>query len=134
MEEDNNKEPKQLLISAESSARIELDSKIFAALSYFSILFVVPLITKKEDSFVKFHIRQGFTLFLAEIILWFILYLIESLLVTLFSYSAFSFISFLHKIVWIFFVAVSLVGIYSAVRGLKIKIPVLWMLSKNIKI
>lgn len=132
--EEENKPPPQLLISKESSAKIELDSKIFAALSYFSILFVVPLIIKKEDSFIKFHIRQGIALFFAEIILWFILYLIGSLLVTLFSYSAFPFISFLHKVVWIFFVAVSIIGIYSASRGSRIKIPVLWILSKNIKI
>ena len=132
--EEENKPPQQLLISKESSAKLELDSKIFAALSYFSILFVVPLIIKKEDSFVKFHIRQGMTLFFAEMIVWFILYLIESLLVTLFSYSAFSFVSFLYKIVWLFFVAISIIGIYSTIKGIKKKIPVLWALSKNIKL
>lgn len=127
------KEPQQI-VHQESSSKIELDSKIFAALSYFSILFVVPLIVKKEDDFVKFHIRQGITLFFAEIIVWFILYLIESLLVTLFSYSAFSFVAFLYKIAWIFFAAISIGGIYFVIRGKKRKIPVLWALSKNIKL
>lgn len=131
--EEERKIPQQL-VNKENPVKKELDSKIFAALSYFSILFIVPLVVKKEDEFVKFHIRQGIALFLAEVIVWFILYLIELLLVTLFSYSAFSFISFLHKIVWLFFTFISMIGVYFAAKGDKRKIPVLWDLSKNIKI
>ncbi len=132
MEEE--KESPQQLVSKETPVKLELDSKIFAALSYFSILFIVPLIVKKEDDFVKFHIRQGITLFFAEVIVWFILYLIEALLVTLFSYGALSFVSFLYKVAWLFFAAISIIGIYSVFMGVKRKIPVLWTLAKNIKL
>jgi len=131
--EEERKIPQQL-VNKENPVKKELDSKIFAALSYFSILFIVPLVVKKEDKFVKFHIRQGIALFLAEVIVWFILYLIELLLVTLFSYSVFSFISFLHKIVWLFFTFISMVGVYFATKGDKREIPILWILAKNIKL
>ena len=40
-----------------------------AILSYISILFIVPLIVAKDDPFVKFHVKQGITLFIGEIIL-----------------------------------------------------------------
>ncbi len=147
MEEENNiiKQPDKLLEKSSSEAsrllsagngqvNLELDSKIFAALSYLSILFVVPWVVKKDDVFVKFHVRQGLVLFFAELIAWFILYLIESLLITLFSFGALSFVAFLYKLVWLFFAGVSIVGIYFAVKGKKRKIPILWDLSKNFKI
>ena len=43
-------------------------SKVFAALSYFGILFVVPYILCKEDSFAIFHAKQGLILFVAGIV------------------------------------------------------------------
>ena len=147
MEEENNtikqpdkllregsNEASRLLSSGNGQTNLELDSKIFAALSYLSILFIVPWVVKKDDVFVKFHVRQGLVLFFVEVIAWFILYLIESLLITLFSFGALSFIAFLYKLAWLFFAGVSIVGIYFAVKGEKRKIPILWDLSKNLKI
>ena len=39
-------------------------------LSYIGILVLVPIIMAKDDPFVKFHIKQGLTLFIIDIILW----------------------------------------------------------------
>jgi len=132
--EKSNNEASRLLSSGNDQVNLELDSKIFATLSYLSILFIVPWIVKKNDVFVKFHVRQGLVLFFAEVIAWFVLYLIESLLITLFSFGALSVVAFLYKLAWVFFAGVSIVGIYFAVKGEKKKIPILWDLSKNIKI
>ncbi len=40
-----------------------------ALLSYIGILFLVPLLVAKDDPFVKFHIKQGITLFIAGLII-----------------------------------------------------------------
>jgi uncharacterized membrane protein len=44
-----------------------LDGKMFAVLSYLSILCIVPLILKKKNAFVLSHGRQGLVLFVAEV-------------------------------------------------------------------
>lgn len=38
-------------------------NKAVAALSYISILFVIPLILKRESKFCQFHAKQGLILF-----------------------------------------------------------------------
>ena len=43
-------------------------SKIFAAMSYFGLLFVIPYIICKNDDFALFHAKQGMILFLAALI------------------------------------------------------------------
>ena len=43
-------------------------SKIFAALSYLSVLFVLPYIFAPNDGFARYHGKQGLTLFIAGII------------------------------------------------------------------
>ncbi|MCA9388152.1 hypothetical protein KC644_00130 [Candidatus Berkelbacteria bacterium] len=35
------------------------DNKFMAALSYFGLLVLIPLLTKKDSPYVKFHIKQG---------------------------------------------------------------------------
>jgi len=43
-------------------------SKVLAGLSYFSVLFVLPYLFKKDDEFAKYHAKQGMSLFIAGII------------------------------------------------------------------
>ncbi len=47
-----------------------LENKGMAALSYFGILFLIPLIARKDSPFVRFHLNQAISLFLARIALW----------------------------------------------------------------
>lgn len=44
------------------------DNKYVAALAYVWILFLVPLLTKKESPFAQFHAKQGLVLAVASII------------------------------------------------------------------
>ena len=44
-----------------------VDGKIFAVLSYLSILCIIPLILKKENEFVLKHGKQGLVIFVAEV-------------------------------------------------------------------
>lgn len=45
------------------------ENKIFAALSYIWILFIIPLITKRESKFAVEHAKQGLVLFIIELII-----------------------------------------------------------------
>ena len=44
-----------------------LEGKIFAVLSYLSILCIIPLVLKKDNDFVLSHGKQGLVLFVAEV-------------------------------------------------------------------
>ena len=43
------------------------DKNLIAILSYFGILFLIPLLVAKDSPFAKFHVKQGLVLFIAEI-------------------------------------------------------------------
>ena len=43
-------------------------NKIIAALSYVWILFLIPLLGKRDSKFAQFHAKQGMVLFIIELI------------------------------------------------------------------
>jgi uncharacterized membrane protein len=43
---------------------------LFGVLAYLGPLVIISLLVAKNDSFVKFHIKQGLVLFVIEIIVW----------------------------------------------------------------
>ena len=51
-----------------SAAQNADTSKLFAGLSYFSFLFVLPYLLKPDDKFATYHAKQGLNLFVAGII------------------------------------------------------------------
>lgn len=51
-----------------SAMNSEGGSKVFAGLSYFSILFLLPYIFRGDDKFATYHAKQGMGLFIAGII------------------------------------------------------------------
>lgn len=46
------------------------ENKIIALLSYIGILFLVPLLVKKDSKFAKFHAKQGLVLFIGWFSVW----------------------------------------------------------------
>ncbi len=85
-----------------------------AILAY--ILFFVPLLTEaKKDPFVKFHVKQGLVLFIAEVILWWIPFVGWFFLGPLISILA-------------------LIGLIMAVMGREWKIPLIWNIAEKIKL
>jgi uncharacterized membrane protein len=48
------------------------ENKSIALLSYISILFLIPLLSKKDSTFCQFHAKQGLVLFIVEVIGWFL--------------------------------------------------------------
>jgi len=87
-----------------------------AALSYFWILCLIPLLGSK-DEFVKFHAKQGFVLFLIELVL---------ILV--------GWIPLVGWLASLIVVLVAIIGIIKALNGERWEIPYVYNLSKKIKI
>lgn len=110
------------------------EDKIFAALSYISILFVVPLILKHDNDYVYFHARQGLVVFLAEVVVWFTLFMLESFVIALAPHSTLNIMGILDNLAWLLFVAVSLIGIYFAALGRKWEMPLLGKIAKGLNI
>lgn len=54
--------------SVRSAMNSKDGSKIFAGLSYFSVLFLLPYLFRGDDEFAKYHAKQGMGLFIAGLI------------------------------------------------------------------
>lgn len=51
----------------EKNSKEIIEGKVFALLSYLSILCIIPLILKKDNKFCLFHAKQGLVIFIAEV-------------------------------------------------------------------
>lgn len=49
-------------------SQMSLSAKFFAMLSYCGVLSLVPLIVSRDDSYVRFHARQGVVLWMWEVL------------------------------------------------------------------
>ncbi len=85
-----------------------LDGKMYAVLSYLSILCIIPLIIKKNNRFVLAHGKQGLVLFVAEVAM-----LVLSIVFP-WGFRPLMFIFFL----WSFW------GMITAIRGQFVELPV----------
>jgi len=110
------------------------EDKIFAALSYISILFIVPLILRHDQEEVYFHARQGMVLFGTEVIVWFLLFILESFFVALLPSTELGIVSILGALAWVLFVALSILGVYAVFRGKIWEMPVLGRIARKIEV
>lgn len=46
------------------------ENKLWALLSYFGVLVLIPLLAKKDSEFTQFHAKQGLILFIGEFFIW----------------------------------------------------------------
>lgn len=89
-------------------------------LAYLGILFLVPFFLKKDDEFAKFHAKQGFVLFLAEIVA-----------------SFFMFIPFIGwvigDLIWLACVILMIIGIINVATNKKEPLPVIGKYADRFK-
>lgn len=89
------------------------DNKVTAALSYISILFIVPLFLKRNSKFCQFHGKQGLMVFIMELL------------------------GFVPVIGWMLFVLallLSIVGVLRTLDGKYWKLPILGNFADKIDI
>ena len=95
---------------------MDRESRLFALLSYWSLLCLVPLLYRKDDAFVVFHGRQGLALFLCEMAVFVVSIVLPWLMKPfLFAFALFSF--------W---------GMIKALRGETFKLPLIFPLSERL--
>lgn len=93
-----------------------------AALSYIGILVLIPLLTEvKNDPYVKFHIKQGLVLLVAEIIGSFIS------MIPVIGW-------FISPFLWIIFLILIIIGLMNSLNGKEKELPVIGSLAENFKI
>ena len=105
------------MVTKRENDKVVLEGKIFAILSYFFILSIIPLILKKDNDFVLSHGKQGLVIFVAEVGV-FILSIVfgeNFLKLGLFILSVMSFI-----------------GIIAVLRGQYIELPVIAKVAAKI--
>jgi fumarate reductase subunit D len=94
-----------------------IEGKVFAILSYLSILCIIPLVLKKDNPFVLKHSKQGLILFLGEVAA-FILHIILGLWILRLGMFVFGVLSF--------------VGLIAVLQGRDIQLPVVSGLANSI--
>jgi fumarate reductase subunit D len=85
-----------------------LEGKIFALLSYLTILCIIPLVLKRDNPFVLAHGKQGLVLFIGEVAAFVASIILPTLLI---------------KICYFAFGILSLWGIIECLRGNFIRMP-----------
>jgi len=93
-----------------------LEGKVFAILSYLSILCIIPLVFKKDNPFVLKHAKQGLVLFLGEVAAFIIIIIIE----------------WMFKPSVLIFGILSFVGLIAALRGRDAELPIVTNLADSI--
>ena len=94
-----------------------LEGKVYAILSYLSILCIIPLVFKKDNPFVLKHSKQGLILFLGEVAA-FILHIILGLWILRLGMFAFGVLSF--------------VGLIAVLQGRDTQLPLVSNLADSI--
>ena len=97
------------------------ESNLIAILSYFGLLFLIPMLVVKNDSFVQFHAKQGLVLFLFE--------------AATAIFAAVPILGWLGApILYIFWIVLSIIGIINVVNNKKEQLPVIGQLADRFKI
>jgi uncharacterized membrane protein len=96
------------------------DRTIFLVLSYLGILSLIPFFMKKDDPEVQWHAKNGVALFGAEVIIWIVLFILSFALRNVVGCG----LSIINCVVWIAFLAISILCIVKAVGGQRFRIPV----------
>src|SRR4030042_6642440 len=87
-------------------------SNVMAIISYIGFLCLIPILNKEKDEFVKFHARQGFILFLAEV-------------ATSIFFYALPFLWFLTNILWLGWFVLGVIGIVNVLNKKKKELPLI---------
>jgi uncharacterized membrane protein len=94
---------------------------LIAIFSYFGLLFLIPLLTNKNDDFVQFHAKQGLVLFA-----------FEALTAIFAGVPIFGWVG--APLLYIFWFILSIVGIINVVKEKQEKLPVIGYLADRFKI
>lgn len=116
--------------SNEFTAEERGQNKVFAILSYFGILFLIPVFAGKKSNYMKFHINQGLVLFILGWLVDFTVGIFDQIIFMIFRYSGvyqvpnvlsgiFSFL--LYSVL----IAYTVLGVINAAKGQAKELPLI---------
>ena len=94
------------------------NNKFFAVISYLPLLFMIPLIFKKESKFARFHANQGLSLFVCEVIVSVVYFILKWVFTLLAIAPLLIGLNFIMTVIFIFMLSILLVGVMNANGGL----------------
>jgi uncharacterized membrane protein len=97
------------------------DRTIMLVLSYLGILALIPLLVKKDDKEVQWHAKNGLGLTVAWILLWIVIAIVERILPAIVGCG----IAVVHCVLALGFLAVCIMAIMKAVKGERMRFPVI---------
>jgi uncharacterized membrane protein len=97
------------------------NNMVMGILSYLGVLVIIPYIVAKNNSVVKFHVKQGLVLLGIEVIVWILGYVAGPL-------------ALLLLIVNLGVLVLSIIGIINVVQGNQKELPLVGKFAKNINI
>lgn len=113
-------EEKKAAAPSVSSKDVE-ENKVMAAIGYLGILFLVPLLAKKDSPFAQYHAKQGMILFIFEVIISFVMV-----------------IPFLGWMIgglgWLFGVILFIMGLVNALGGKMQPLPLIGQFAEKMNI
>jgi uncharacterized membrane protein len=116
----------------QSEQQIIEEGKIFALLAYLGILCLIPLLAKKDNKFAYFHAKQGLVLFIATIIVFFVLGIggfIIGMVASMIHGALGAIVGMLFGLLWLVFAlglfAVAIIGIIQSLNGKYWEMPIL---------
>lgn len=92
-------------------------NKGIAALSYIWILFLIPLLVKKDSDFAKYHAKQGLIFFIFSTIVGFL-----------------SWVPVVNILLGIFCLVLFIMGLINALGGKKVPLPVIGQYAEKINL
>ncbi len=92
-------------------------NKTLGAMSYVFILFLVPLLGKRDSKFAQFHAKQGLVLFAVELLVF-----------------MFSWVPLLGQLAMLTLLIISVMGVVKALNGEWWEIPYIYEWSKKVNL
>ncbi|HHV09622.1 MAG TPA: zinc-ribbon domain-containing protein [Clostridiales bacterium] len=120
--------------TAEYDPKDIADNKLMAALSYIGILVLIPWLAAPNSRFVRYHARQGLTLFIAYIAYFVIRFLLGLIKTTRYAWgipyqTTPGIILFISWLIGIPLFILSVIGIINVIQGRAKELPVIGKLN-----
>ena len=99
------------------------DRTLMVILSYLWILCIIPLVTKKDDSEVQWHAKNGLAILIAEIVCW-VFFFVFGFIARRIPFLGCG-VVIIECGIWIAFLAIRVMAIIKGVNGQRFRIPMI---------